>query len=107
MNAFALHDVSDRAVVRRWSTSSIAIVAAHAALISLFMTWYTQRPTPGATMPAIMVDMAPISAAPQSTELERAPDKLMEQADASPPEAVKKQEVVDEQMAPTPPQELP
>jgi len=107
MNAFALHDVSDRAVVRRWSTSSIVIVAAHAALISLVMTWYTQRPPPGATMPAIMVDMAPISAAPQSTELERAPDKLMEQADASPPEPVKQQEVVEEQIAPTPPQEKP
>ena len=35
MNAFALHDVSDQAVVRRWGTSAAAIVAAHAALIAL------------------------------------------------------------------------
>jgi len=106
MNAFALHDVSDRAGVRRWSASGIAIVAAHAALIALFMNWYTQRPPPGATMPAIMIDMAPISAAPQPTELERAPDRLMEQADASPPEPVKRQ-AVEEQIAPTPLQEKP
>ena len=107
MNAFALHDATDHAGVRRWSTSSIAILAAHAALIALFMNWYTQRPPPGATLPAIMVEMAPVSAAPQSTELERAPDQLMEQADASPPEPVKQQEVVEEQIAPTPPQEKP
>ena len=60
MNAFALHDATDHAGVRRWSTSGIAIVAAHAAVIALFMNWYTQRPPPGVTLPAIMVDMAPI-----------------------------------------------
>ncbi|MBR1248139.1 energy transducer TonB [Bradyrhizobium sp. AUGA SZCCT0169] len=107
MNAFALHDATDHAGVRRWSASGIAILAAHAALIALFMNWYTPRPPPGATLPAIMVDMSPVSAAPQSTELERAPDQLMEQADASPPEPVKRQEVVEEQIAPTPPQEKP
>jgi len=107
MNAFALHDISDHAGVRRWSTSGIAIVAAHAALIALFMNWYTQRPTPGINLPAIMVDMAPVTSSPQPTPLERAPDQLMEQADASPPEPVKQQEVVEEQIAPTPPQEKP
>jgi protein TonB len=107
MNAFALHDSTDRAGVRRWSTSSVAILAAHAAVIALFMTWATPRRPPGATLPAIMVDMSPISAAPQSTPLERAPDRLMEQADASPPEPVKQQQVVEEQLAPTPPQEKP
>ena len=35
-------------------------VAVHAALIALGMTWYTQRPPPGVTLPAIMVDMAPV-----------------------------------------------
>ena len=35
MNAFALHDVSDQAGVRRWGASAFAIVAAHAALIAL------------------------------------------------------------------------
>ena len=41
MNAFALHDVSDQAVARRWGASAFAIVAAHAALIALAMNWYT------------------------------------------------------------------
>ena len=107
MNAFALHDVSDRAVLRRWGTSAVAILAAHAALIAIGMNWTRPQPEPGVTLPAIMVDMSPVSAAPKSTPLERAPDQLMDQADASPPEPVKQQEVVEEQIAPTPPQEKP
>jgi periplasmic protein TonB len=107
VNAFALHDVSDQAVLHRWGVSAAAILAAHAALIAIGMNWTRPQPEPGVTVPAIMVDMAPVSAAPQSTPLERAPDQLMEQADASPPEPVKQQEVVEEQIAPTPPQEKP
>jgi periplasmic protein TonB len=107
VNAFALHDVSDQTVLHRWGVSAAAILAAHAALIAIGMNWTRPQPEPGVTVPAIMVDMAPVSAAPQSTPLERAPDQLMEQADASPPEPVKQQEVVEEQIAPTPPQEKP
>ena len=107
MNAFALHDVSDQAVLRRWGTSAVAILAAHAALIAIGMNWTRPQPQPGVTLPAIMVDMSAVSAAPQSTPLERAPDQLMDQADASPPEPVKQQEVVEEQIAPTPPQQKP
>ena len=36
MNAFALHDVPDQAVVRRWGASAVAILAAHAALVVCF-----------------------------------------------------------------------
>jgi protein TonB len=107
VNAFALHDVSDQTVLRRWGTSAVAILAAHAALIAIGMNWTRPQPEPGVTLPAIMVDMSPVSAAPQSTPLERAPDQLMDQADASPPEPVKQQEVVEEQIAPTQPQEKP
>jgi protein TonB len=107
MNAFALHDVSDQAVLRRWGVSAAAILAAHAALIAIGMNWSRQPPEPGVTLPAIMVDMSPVSSAPQSTPLERAPGPVMDQADASPPEPVKQQEVVEEQIAPTPPQEKP
>jgi protein TonB len=107
VNAFALHDVSDHAVMRRWGVSAAAILAAHAALIAIGMNWARPQPEPGVTLPAIMVDMSPVSAAPQSTPLERAPDQLMERADASPPEPVKQQEVVEEQIAPTPPQDKP
>ncbi|OCK62258.1 TonB family protein [Bradyrhizobium sp. LMTR 3] len=107
MNAFALHDASDQAVLRRWGASAAAILAAHAAVIAIGMNWSRPQPEPGVTLPAIMVDMSPVSSAPQSTPLERAPDQLMDQADASPPEPVKQQEVVEEQIAPTPPQENP
>lgn len=107
MNAFALHDVSDQAVLRRWGAAAVAILAAHAAVVVIGMNWTRSQLDPGVTLPAIMVDMAPASAAPQSTPLERAPDKLMEEADASPPEPVKQEQVVEEQIAPTPPQEKP
>jgi protein TonB len=104
MNAFALHDVSDHAGMRRWGTSGIAIVAAHAALIALFMNWYTQRPMPGVNLPAIMVDMAPVTSSPQPTPMDLAPGPVMQQADASPPEKTTPQQTVMEEIAPTPPQ---
>ena len=107
MNAFALHDVADQSVLRRWGAAAVAILAAHAALVAIGMNWTRPQPDPGVTLPAIMVDMAPVSAAPQSTPLERAPDQLMDEADASPPEPVRQQQVVEEQIAPTPPQEKP
>ena len=107
MNAFVLHDVSDHAGVRRWGTSGIAILAAHAALIALFTTWYTQRPTPGINLPAIMVDMAPVTSSPQPTPMDLAPGPTMQQADASPPEETAPQKTVVEEIAPTPPQQKP
>lgn len=107
MNAFALHDVTDQAVVRRWGAAAVAILAAHAALIALGMNWATQRPAPGVSSPVIMVDMSPVSAAPQPTQMDLAPGPVMQQADASPPLEAAQQEVVQEQIAPTPPQEKP
>ena len=70
------------------------------------MNWYTQRPVPGVSLPAIMVDMAPVSSAPQPTPMDLAPGPVMQQADASPPEPAAA-EAVQEQIAPTPPQEKP
>jgi len=106
VNAFALHDVSDQASVRRWGASATAIVVAHAALIAFALNWYTQRPVPGVSLPAIMVDMAPVSSAPQPTQADLAPGPVMQQADASPPEPAAA-EAVQEEIAPTPPQEKP
>jgi protein TonB len=107
MNAFVLHDSSDRAGVLRWGTSATTIVAVHAALIALGMAWYTQRPMPGVAMPAIMVDMTPVSSAPQPTPMDLAPGPVMQEADASPPAEPAMQETVLEQVAPTPPQHRP
>ena len=106
VNAFALHDVTDQATARRWGASAFAIVAAHAALIALALNWYTQRPVPGVSLPAIMVDMAPVSSAPEPTQADLAPGPVMQQADASPPEPAAA-EAVQEEIAPTPPQEKP
>src|SRR5882724_10195701 len=107
MNAYALHDVADDASQRRWGASALAIVALHAAMIALAVNWYRSLPPPpGITLPAIMVDMAPVTSAPQPTQLDLAPGPVMQQADASPPE-VEKQETVEEPIAPTPPQEKP
>jgi len=50
--------------------------------------------------------MAPVSAAPQPTQMDLAPGPVMQQADASPPEPAAA-EAVQEQIAPTPPQEKP
>jgi protein TonB len=106
VNAFVLHDTSDATGALRWGTSATAIVALHAALIALAMAWYAQRPSPGVTIPTIMVDMAPATASPAPTPMDIAPGPEMQAADASPPEAAKPQPV-QEQLAPTPPQPKP
>ncbi len=106
MNAYALHAAENDARTLRWGSSAITVVALHAALIALAATWYHQPNPPGITLPAIMVDMAPVTSAPQPTQLDLAPGPIMQQADASPPEAAK-QEAVEEEIAPTPPQEKP
>jgi protein TonB len=106
MNAYALHDPADDAQGLRWSSSAVTILALHAGLIALAIAWYRPLTPPGITLPAIMVDMSPVTSAPQTTQLDLAPGPVMQQADASPPEAAK-QEAVEEQIAPTPPQEKP
>lgn len=106
MNAYALHEAPDQAALRRWGACAAAILAAHAAVIALGMSWQRAVPAPGVSLPAIMVDMAPETTAPQSMPVDIAPGPLQQAADASPPE-VARQEQVEEQLAPTPPQEKP
>lgn len=104
MNAFVLHDTRDETGALRWGTSATLVAAAHIGMIALFLAWYTQRPSPGVALPAIMVDMVP-SSAPQPTQVDIAPGpQMLEAADASPPPEPAKQEIVEEQLAPTPPQ---
>ena len=107
MNALALHDVNDSVWLRRWTLSAVAIVAVHAALLTLGFYWYTQRPPPGVSLPVIMVDLAPVSSSPQPTPMDMAPGPVMQAADASPPPEGAQQDIVEEQIAPTPPQEKP
>jgi periplasmic protein TonB len=109
VNAFVLHDTRDRTWVLRWGASAAAIAAIHAGLIALGLAWYAQRPPPGATMSAIMVDLAPASSAPRLTPADIAPGPQMQQADASPPPepAKQEQEQERERIAATPPQPKP
>ena len=105
-NAFALHEpVREREVVR-WSASAAAIVTLHAGIVALALTWLNRPAEQGVSLPAILVDMAPATSAPESTELDIAPGPVMQEADAAPPEPVPQQSV-EETIAPTPPQEKP
>ena len=110
MNAFVLHEFDDRAAMARWSGSAAIIVAIHAALIALGVAWYTRSPPPGVALPTIMVDLAPASApsSPSVQPLDLPPGPEMREADPPPPPPEPpKQEAIQEQLAPTPPQENP
>jgi protein TonB len=110
MNAFVLHEFDDRAAMARWSASAAIIVALHAALIALGVAWYTRSPPPGVALPTIMIDLAPASApsSPNVQPLDLPPGAEMQEADPPPPPPEPaKQEAVQEQLAPTPPQENP
>jgi protein TonB len=109
MNAFALHAPTDRTALR-WTGSAIAIVAIHAGLIAAGIAFYREHATPGVTTPAIMVDMAPATAAPEVSTLDVAPGPEMQQAEAPaepPPEPIIQQQQIEEQIPPTPLMEKP
>lgn len=106
VNAYALHDTADRAGVARWSVSALAIVVAHGALIAAGMAWVASAPPPGTMVPAIMVDLAPATSAPEPQQQDIAPGPEMQQAEeqaAPPPEPLERQ-VIQEQIPATPPQ---
>ena len=105
-NAFALHEPLREREGARWSVSAAVIVALHAGAVVLALNWLNRPPELGVSLPAIMVDMAPATSAPQPTPDEVAPGPLMQAADASPPQPMQ-QQAVDETIAPTPPQEKP
>ncbi|HEV7411768.1 MAG TPA: energy transducer TonB [Bradyrhizobium sp.] len=110
MNAFVLHEFDDRAAMARWSASAAIIVAIHAALITLGVAWYTHSPPPGVALPTIMIDLAPASApsAPSVQPLDLPPGPEMREADPPPPPPEPpKHEAIQEQLAPTPPQQNP
>lgn len=105
MTMLALHAADDPADLRRWVMSAAAVVAGHAVLIGIAVAWYNQAPPPGTTIPAIMVDMSPSHAAPQSHTPDVAPGPDMQQAEASePPPPQEQPKPQPEQMPPTPPQ---
>lgn len=105
-NAFALHERPGERETARWGASAAVIVALHVAAAWLAANWLKPQMEPGVGLPAIMIDMAPVTSAPQPAQDDMAPGPLMQQADASPPEPAQRQ-TVEEMIAPTPPQEKP
>ncbi|MBH5401813.1 energy transducer TonB [Bradyrhizobium sp. CNPSo 4010] len=103
-NAFALPPGERDGL--RWGLSAAAIVALHVGAALLAMSWLRTQPEQGVSLPAIMIDMSPMTSAPQPTLDDVAPGPLMQEADASPPEPVQ-QQAVEETIAPTPPQDRP
>jgi protein TonB len=78
-------------------------------LIVLGVAWYTHSPPPGIALPTIMIDLAPASApsSPSAQPLDLPPGPEMREAEPPPPPEPAKQEAVQEQLAPTVPQENP
>lgn len=105
-NAFALYEPLGEHEGARWGVSAAVIVALHVAAALLATSWLKSQPEQGVSLPAIMIDMAPVTSAPQPTQDDLAPGPTMQEADASPPEPVQ-QQAVEETIAPTPPQEQP
>lgn len=105
-NAFALHEPLGERETARWGVSAAVIVVLHVAAVLLASSWLRSQPKQGVSLPAIMIDMAPVTSAPQSTQDDVAPGPVMQEADASPPEPMQ-QQAVEETIAPTPPQEKP
>ncbi|WP_038970865.1 TonB family protein [Bradyrhizobium genomosp. III] len=105
-NAFALHEPLRERETARWGLSAAVIVMLHVAVALLAVNWIRSQPEQGVSLPAIMVDMAQVTSAPQSTQDDVAPGPVMQEADASSPEPVQ-QQMAEETIAPTPPQEKP
>jgi protein TonB len=105
-SAFALYEPLGEREMARWGVSAAVIVALHVAAALLATSWLRSQPEPGVSLPAVLIDMAPASSAPQQIQDDIAPGLVMQEADASPPQPVQLQPL-EETLAPTPPQEKP
>jgi periplasmic protein TonB len=105
MNALTLYAVPERREIRRWSLASLVVIVLHATLFAAITYWHVSRPPPGTPMPAILIDLSPVSASPDQSLQDLAPGPTMQQADAPAAEPEKQQ--VEETIAPTPPQQNP
>ncbi|MEW6639210.1 MAG: energy transducer TonB [Pseudomonadota bacterium] len=105
MTAFALDIPSPHRELRRWAPAALMMAAVHAGAFAAIVGWHANQPTPGATIPAVLIDMAPASAAPQPQDQDLAPGPTMQEADA--PSQPIAPEPAPEMIAPTPPQPAP
>ncbi len=109
MNVFALHARPERPSWPRWLLAGTAVIAVHGALVALAIAWPAAVKLPGVKLPAVMIDMQPVSASPQASELDLAPGPQMQEAadSAPPPEPAPQTAALPEQIPSTPVQDNP
>lgn len=105
MNTLVLHGPPDQADVRRWALSAVLVVAVHVGAIAAGIGWYTPPDVLGTASDPIMLDLESAPATPEPQQLDLAPGPQMQEAEPPPPEPEKPQEVVEDQVPPTPVQE--
>jgi periplasmic protein TonB len=67
----------------RWAASAVLVVGAHAAAAAIIVN-YADPVAPGTPAAAIVVDLAPIAAAPEDAQPDVAPGPLQQQVDGTP-----------------------
>lgn len=106
MSALVLYGPTERSELPRWGVAAILVVLLHALLIAGGVYWYTQYQNAGTPIPPIMVDLVPVSAAPETQPLDIAPGPtIQEAAETQPDQPVP--EMKEELIPPTPLQEKP
>ncbi len=107
MNACALHAFPERIGASRWLLSAAVIVGVHAAAVATALAIYVHDQTPGEAIPVVMIDLAPVTAAPQASPLDLAPGPTMQEAEAPSAEPeLTTQAAAPPEIAPTPVQEI-
>jgi len=105
MNPFALHLPEQRGFFR-WTLAGVAILMAHAAIVTAVALWYVRRPAEPTILPAIAVTLAPVEASsPEIQDQDIAVGPTMQQAEAAPKQPPKEEKPVELVQQPAPPQE--
>jgi periplasmic protein TonB len=105
MTAHTLH-LPERPGLSRWMLAALAILAAHAAIVTSVALWYARKPVEPNIIPAISVTLAPVDAAsPEIQDQDIAVGPTMQQAEAAPPEPPKEEQVEKVEQPPPPQQQ--
>jgi protein TonB len=106
MNPFALH-LPDQRGFFRWTLAGVAILMAHAAIVTAVAFWYVRQPAEPTFLPAIAVTLAPVEASsPEIQDQDIAVGPAMQQAEAAPKQPPKEEKPVEQLVQPpAPPQE--
>ena len=90
----------------RWMAAACVVTAAHGALAWLALNWRPTEAAPDGPPPAVMIDLAPIAAAPEqpSHDVAQGPQSIEERVDTT-DEPVARQSEEETQPPPMPPSE--